>query len=76
MAVEGPEAVADQAQALLVHGREALDAASDLLSVAESEVVKREELLFLSREATERLHTDLTQFMELARLALDDDGSR
>lgn len=75
VAVEGPASIADQAQTLLVQAREAYSAASDLLAVAEGQIEEQEELLLMSRDGTEALDTELGRFMELARHALDDDGS-
>lgn len=75
VAVEGPAIVAAQAQALLVQTREAYSVASDLLAVAEGGIEEYEESLRLSRDATETLDTELGRFIDLARHALDDDGS-
>jgi hypothetical protein len=75
VAVEGPASVADQAHALLVQARVAHEAVSDLLAVPEGETEKQEVALRRGRKATEQLNTELGLFMDLARQALDDDGS-
>ncbi|MGW6267849.1 hypothetical protein [Streptomyces sp. NPDC055060] len=83
VAVEGPAPISDHAQRLLVQARDAFGAASDLLTVAQAAAAREageadavhEAELWLSREATMALNTELSRFMELAREALDDDGS-
>ncbi|MFE6158163.1 hypothetical protein ACFQ7F_04500 [Streptomyces sp. NPDC056486] len=75
VAVEGPASIADQAQRILEQARDAFSAASGLLEVAADEIDEHEEELWRSRYATMDLNTELGRFMDLARRALDDDGS-
>ncbi|WP_371527180.1 hypothetical protein OG302_14510 [Streptomyces sp. NBC_01283] len=75
VAVEGPAAAAEQAQVVLTQGKTALRAATDVILAATAGDGSREqaEAFRLSFDATDALGIELNRFMEIARVALDDE---